>query len=83
MPSSPVAGRGKNESHARHPCAGAVCHAGRPGAGCIGIARVANFADGVIAYEGELLGGSEFLLFDQQAVKLLKAQKHKARLLVP
>lgn len=40
-----------------------------------------DFADGVIAFEGELLGGQEFLSFDQQAVKLLKAQKRKARLL--
>ena len=40
-----------------------------------------DFADGVIAFEGELLGGNEFVSFDQQAVKLLKAQKRKARLL--
>jgi predicted nucleic-acid-binding protein len=40
-----------------------------------------DFADGVIAFEGELLGGPEFVSFDQQAVKLLKAQKRKARLL--
>ncbi len=40
-----------------------------------------DFADGVIAFEGELLGGTEFLSFDQQAVKLLKAQKRKARML--
>lgn len=35
----------------------------------------------VIAFEGELLGGTEFLSFDQQAVKLLKGQKRKVRLL--
>ena len=40
-----------------------------------------DFADGVIAFEGELLGGQEFVSFDQQAVKLLKAQKRKVRLL--
>lgn len=40
-----------------------------------------DFADGVIAFEGELLGGQEFVSFDQQAVKLLKAQQRKARLL--
>lgn len=38
-----------------------------------------DFADGVIAYEGELLGGQEFVTFDQQAAKLLKAQKRKVR----
>ncbi|MEN9374634.1 MAG: hypothetical protein RIR79_2186 [Pseudomonadota bacterium] len=40
-----------------------------------------DFADGVIAFEGELLGGTEFVSFDQQAIKLLKAQKRKVRLL--
>ena len=40
-----------------------------------------DFADGVIAAEGELLGGTEFVSFDQQAIQLLKAQKRKARLL--
>ena len=38
-----------------------------------------DFADGVIAFEGELLGGQEFVSFDQQAVKWLKAQKRKLR----
>jgi predicted nucleic-acid-binding protein len=38
-----------------------------------------DFADGAIAYEGELLGGLEFVTFDQQAAKLLKAQKRKVR----
>jgi predicted nucleic-acid-binding protein len=36
-----------------------------------------DFADGAIAYEGELLGGPEFVTFDQQAAMLLKAQKRK------
>lgn len=40
-----------------------------------------DFADGVIAFEGELLGGQEFVTFDQQAAKLLKNQKRKVRLL--
>jgi len=40
-----------------------------------------DFADGVIAYEGEWLGADEFVSFDQQAVKLLKAQGKRARLL--
>jgi predicted nucleic-acid-binding protein len=43
--------------------------------------RGGDFADGVIAAEGELLGGTEFVSFDQQAIHLLKAQKRKARLL--
>lgn len=42
-----------------------------------------DFADAVIAFEGELLGGTEFVSFDQQAIKLLKAQKRKVRLLGP
>jgi predicted nucleic-acid-binding protein len=40
-----------------------------------------DFADGVIAFEGELLGGHEFVTFDQHAAQLLKAQKRKALLL--
>jgi predicted nucleic-acid-binding protein len=40
-----------------------------------------DFADGAIAYEGEWLGADEFVSFDQQAVKLLKAQGKRARLL--
>jgi predicted nucleic-acid-binding protein len=40
-----------------------------------------DFADGVIAYEGQWLGAEEFVSFDRQAVKLLKAQGRRARLL--
>ena len=40
-----------------------------------------DFADGVIAFEGELMGGQEFLTFDKAAAKLLKQQKRKVRLL--
>ena len=40
-----------------------------------------DFADGVIAYEGEWLGAEEFVSFDKQAVVLLKSQGKKARLL--
>jgi predicted nucleic-acid-binding protein len=40
-----------------------------------------DFADGAIAYEGEWLGAEEFVSFDKQAVKLLKAQGKRARLL--
>jgi predicted nucleic-acid-binding protein len=40
-----------------------------------------NFADGVIAYEGEWLGAEEFVSFDSKAVSLLQAQGSRARLL--
>jgi len=40
-----------------------------------------DFADGVIAYEGQWLGAEEFVSFDRQAVALLRSQGHKARLL--
>lgn len=40
-----------------------------------------DFADGVIAYEGNWLGGETFASFDKQAVMLLKAQGLPARLL--
>ena len=40
-----------------------------------------DFADGVIAYEGEWLGAEEFVSFDAKAVSLLQAQGNPARLL--
>jgi predicted nucleic-acid-binding protein len=40
-----------------------------------------DFADGVIAYEGNWLGGETFVSFDKQAVKLLAAQGQPSRLL--
>ncbi len=40
-----------------------------------------DFAGGVIAFEGERLGGEEFVSFDQRAVKLLKTRDRKARCL--
>jgi predicted nucleic-acid-binding protein len=40
-----------------------------------------DFADGVIAYEGNWLGGQTFVSFDRQAVTLLTAQGQRARLL--
>ena len=58
-----------------------VCHTPAVLAGLTLLEGGGDFADGVIAFEGDLLGGSEFVSFDQQAVKLLKAQKRKARLL--
>jgi predicted nucleic-acid-binding protein len=40
-----------------------------------------DFADGVIAYEGNWLGGETFVSFDKKAVMLLTAQGQSARLL--
>lgn len=40
-----------------------------------------DFADGVIAYEGEWLGAEEFVSFDSKAVSLLQALGSHARLL--
>jgi predicted nucleic-acid-binding protein len=40
-----------------------------------------DFADGVIAYEGNWLGADTFVSFDKKAVKLIEAQGRSARLL--
>ena len=40
-----------------------------------------DFADGVIAYEGNWLGGEVFISFDKKAVALLKIQGQSTRLL--
>jgi len=40
-----------------------------------------DFADGVMAYEGNWLGGETFVSFDKKAVALLSAQGQSARLL--
>jgi len=40
-----------------------------------------DFADGVIAFEGNWLGGGTFASFDKRAVKLLEARGQAARLL--
>ena len=40
-----------------------------------------DFADGVIAYEGNWLGGETFVSFDKRAVQLLTAHGQSARLL--
>ncbi|MDS4058870.1 MAG: type II toxin-antitoxin system VapC family toxin [Candidatus Contendobacter sp.] len=40
-----------------------------------------DFADGVIAHEGNRLSGETFMSFDQKAVALLVAQGQSARLL--
>ncbi|HUH62494.1 MAG TPA: type II toxin-antitoxin system VapC family toxin [Terracidiphilus sp.] len=41
----------------------------------------ADFADGVIAYEGRWLGGEEFVSFDRKAVAAMEKQGVSARLL--
>jgi predicted nucleic-acid-binding protein len=40
-----------------------------------------DFADGVIAYEGDWLGADTFVSFDRKAVKLMEARGLSARLL--
>ena len=40
-----------------------------------------DFADGVIAYEGNWLGADAFVSFDKKAVKLMESQGASARLL--
>ncbi|ENN89704.1 hypothetical protein RHSP_69539 [Rhizobium freirei PRF 81] len=40
-----------------------------------------DFADGIMAYEGNWLGGETFISFDKQAVELLAEQGQTARLL--
>jgi predicted nucleic-acid-binding protein len=40
-----------------------------------------DFADGVIAYEGNWLGADSFISFDKKAVRLIEAQGGAARLL--
>lgn len=40
-----------------------------------------DFADGIMAYEGNWLGGEVFASFDKQAISLLKKQGYTTRLL--
>jgi predicted nucleic-acid-binding protein len=40
-----------------------------------------DFADGVIAYEGDWLGAEEFVSFDSKAISVLRSQGGRARLL--
>lgn len=50
-------------------------------AGLLVLEAGGDFADGVIAYEGNSLGGETFFSFDKKAVALLTAQGQSARLL--
>ena len=40
-----------------------------------------DFADGIIAYEGDWLGGEELVSFDSKAVSVLQSRGTRARLL--
>jgi predicted nucleic-acid-binding protein len=40
-----------------------------------------DFADGIMAHEGQWLGGETFVSFDREAVRLLAEQGQKAKLL--
>ena len=50
-------------------------------AGLLVLDKGGDFADGVIAYEGNWLGGETFVSFDKKAVALLAAQGQATRLL--
>jgi len=50
-------------------------------AGLAILAAGGDFADGVIAYEGNWLGGDAFVSFDKKAVRLLESQGEAVRLL--
>ena len=50
-------------------------------AGLCALEAGGDFADGVIAYEGEWLGAEEFISFDAKTVAVLHSQNLRARLL--
>jgi predicted nucleic-acid-binding protein len=50
-------------------------------AGLMALDAGGDFADGVIAYEGNWLGGKTFVSFDKKAVTLLAAQGQSTQLL--
>jgi predicted nucleic-acid-binding protein len=50
-------------------------------AGLAAMVSGADFADGVIAYEGRCLGGETFVSFDKKAVAAVEKQGQKAKLL--
>ena len=64
--------------------AAANVEANRPAveAGLLVLDAGGDFADGIIAYEGNWLGGETFVSFDKKAVALLTAQGQSTRLLV-
>lgn len=50
-------------------------------AGLLALDAGGDFADGIIAYEGEWLGAEEFVSFDSRADSILEFQGSRARLL--
>ena len=50
-------------------------------AGLVHLAAGGDFADGVIAFQGALLGSEMFVSFDRTAVRLVEAEGGSARLL--
>jgi len=50
-------------------------------AGLSVLAAGGDFADGIIAYEGDWLGAEEFVSFDSKAISILQPQGTRARLL--
>ena len=50
-------------------------------AGLVILEAGGDFADGIMAYEGNWLGGETFVSFDKQAVELVMQQGQAARLL--
>lgn len=50
-------------------------------AGLVVLDAGGDFADGVIAYEGDWLGAEEFVSFDSKAVSVLQSHGTRARLL--
>ena len=51
-------------------------------AGLKALVAGADFADGIIAYEGRFMGGEVFVSFDKKAVAHVNSQGQKAKLLV-
>lgn len=60
-----------------------VCHTPAVLAGLALLEAGGDFADGAIAFEGDLLGGQEFVSLDRQSVQLLLAQQRPSRCLTP
>ena len=84
-----VLSRGYNKSpsdiseaiHRLMNCANVVMNRSAVEAGLSVMEMGGDFADGIIAYEGNLLGAEELVSFDRQAVSILLSQGHAARLL--
>jgi predicted nucleic-acid-binding protein len=62
-------------------CANVVMNRPAVEAGLSVLEMGGDFADGIIAYEGKLLGAAELVSFDRQAVAILRSQGQAARLL--